>query len=134
MPKPVVAIGRCELGSSDAEVEAAVRETVRLAGGVPERVRRARKILVKPNFVGANGKPSDDAVKRYKGRMVSCSEPAVARAVVALLREANPSAEIVFAESIDVSGARTTEDVFRVMGALPLFEDFCVRLVDANVG
>jgi uncharacterized protein (DUF362 family) len=86
VPNPAVAISRCHFESSDAEVEAAVRETVALAGGIPERVRSARKILVKPNFVGANGKPSDDAIKRHKGRMVSCSEPAVARAVVALVR------------------------------------------------
>ena len=156
MPKPVVAISRCHFRSSDAAVEAAVRETVALAGGVPERVRNARKVLIKPNFVGANGKPSDEAIKRHRGtrsgvsreggwppspsgrgspgRMVSCSEPAVARAVVALVREANPNAEIVFAESIDVSGDRTPEDVFRAMGAVSLVDDFGVRLVDSNDG
>src|SRR3990172_5945748 len=98
MPKPVVAITRCQFDRSDAEIAAAVRETIALAGGIPENVRTARTILVKPNYVGANGKPSAESVKRYRGRFISCSEPAVVHAVVAMLRQANPSAEILVAE------------------------------------
>src|SRR5579884_4291775 len=132
MPKPIVALTRCAHTSSDEAVAEAVRATVELAGGVPEKVRRARKILVKPNYVGANSKPSGDAVKRYDGRMVSCSEPCVNRAVVQLVREANPSAEIVFAEGVDARAPRTADDVFGWMDAPRLVEEFGVRLLNAN--
>src|SRR5581483_8408905 len=111
-----------------------LRATVELAGGVPEKVRRARKILVKPNYVGANSKPSDDAIKRHKGRLVSCSEPIVNRAVVQIVREANPGAEILVAEGVDARPPRTARDVFRAMDALRLVGDFGVKLVDANDG
>ena len=134
MPRPVVALTRCAHDSSDEAVAAAVRAAVELAGGVPEKVRRARKILVKPNYVGANSKPSDDAIKRYKGRLVSCSEPIVNRAVVQIMREANPDAEILVAEGVDARPPRTARDVFRAMDAPRLVDDFGVKLVDANDG
>jgi uncharacterized protein (DUF362 family) len=134
MPNPIVALTRCQLSAPDADVEAAVAETIALAGGVPEKIRRASKILVKPNYVGANSKPSDDAIKRYKGRFMSCSEPCVTRAVVAAVRAANPSARIIFAEGVDARAPRTAEDVFRAMDALRLVEEFGVELLDANDG
>jgi uncharacterized protein (DUF362 family) len=132
VPKPIVALTRCALTSSDAEIEAAVRETIELAGGIPEKVRRARKLLIKPNFVGANSKPSEAAIKRYQERLVSCSEPSVTRAVVRAVREANPSAEILVAEGIDNRAPNTAEDVFRWMDAHRLVEEFGVRLLNAN--
>lgn len=134
MVKPTVAVTRCMLDASDAEVEEAVRATVLLAGGVPERVRRARTILVKPNFVGIGSKPTDEAIKRHRGRTISATDPAVTRAVVALLREANPAAEILFVEGIDTRPPRTPQDVLRVMNALPLVDAYGVRLLDANQG
>ncbi|HLZ10454.1 MAG TPA: DUF362 domain-containing protein, partial [Chloroflexota bacterium] len=79
-------------------------------------------------------KPSDDEIRRHCGRFVSCSEPAVTRAVVALVREANPTADIVFAEGIDFPPHRTAQDVFRAMDAVRLVEEFGVRLVNANEG
>lgn len=134
MSKPVVALTRCGFDRSDAEVAEAVQETIRLAGGVPEKVARAKKIFIKPNYVGANSKPSDDAIRRYRGRFTSCAEPAVTRAVVAMVREANPSADIVFAEGIDARAPRTAYDVFRAMDALRLVDEFGVRLINANEG
>jgi uncharacterized protein (DUF362 family) len=134
MARPVVALTRCAHDSSDRQVDDAVRATVALAGGVPDKVAKARKILIKPNYVGANSKPSDEEIKRHAGRFVSCAEPAVTRAVVALVREANPTAEIVFAEGIDAPPGRTATDVFRAMDALRLVEEFGVRLVNANEG
>jgi len=131
---PIVAVSRCALDSSDLTIEEAVRASIALAGGVPERVRMARRILVKPNYVGASGKPSDDAIKRHGGRLVSCTEPAISRAVVKLVREINPTAEILFAEGIDARPPRTALDVFRALGALPLVDDFGVQLLDANAG
>ena len=92
MARPIVALTRCDFNRSDREVEEAVRSTVALAGGIPEKVARARKILIKPNYVGANSKPSDEEIRRHGGRLVSCAEPAVTRAVVALVRQANPTA------------------------------------------
>jgi uncharacterized protein (DUF362 family) len=134
MPHPAVALTRCALDRSDAEVEAAVRETIELAGGIPEKVRHAGKILIKPNYVGANSKASSDAVKRYLGRLVSCAEPCVTRAVVAAVRSANPSAEIVLAEGIDARAPRTAEDVFHWMDAPRLAGEFGVSLLNANEG
>ena len=134
MSQPVVALTRCEYTRSNANVEAAVRETVALAGGIPDKVRRARKILVKPNFVGASSKPSEAEVKKVNGRFVSCAEPAVTRAVVAMVREANPSADILVAEGIDYEPGVSTLDVFRWMDALRLVDEFGVRLLNANEG
>ena len=134
MAKPVVALTRCAYTNSDREVDAAVRATIALAGGIPDKVVRARKILIKPNYVGANSKATDDDIKHYGGRLVSCAEPTVTRAVVALVRKANPTAEIVFAEGIDAPPGRTATDVFRAMDALRLVEEFGVRLVNANEG
>lgn len=134
MTKPIVALTRCAHDSSDEAVAEAVRATIELAGGIPEKVRRARKILVKPNYVGANSKPSDDAIKRFKGRLVSCSEPCINRAVVAAVRAANPGAEILFAEGVDARAPRTAQDVFRAMDALRLVDEYGVRLLNANEG
>ena len=53
MPKPIVALTRCGFDRPDVEVEQAVQETIELAGGVPEKLKSARKILVKVNYVGA---------------------------------------------------------------------------------
>lgn len=134
MPKPIVALTRCQLDASDDAVAAAVRETIALSGGVPDKVRRARKILIKPNYVGANSKPSDEAIKRYQGRMVSNAEPCVTRAVVAAVREANPGAAILFAEGIDARAPRTPDDVFRAMDAPRLRDEYGVTLLNANEG
>jgi uncharacterized protein (DUF362 family) len=132
MTKPIVALTRCSHASSDEAVAEAVRATIELAGGIPEKVRRARKILIKPNYVGANSKPSDDAVKRFKGRLVSCAEPCVTRAVVAAVRAANPGAEILVAEGVDARAPRTAEDVFGWMEAPRLVGEYGVKLLNAN--
>jgi uncharacterized protein (DUF362 family) len=115
-------------------VDLAVRETITLSGGIPEKIRRARKILVKPNFVGANSKPSEAEIKKHHGRFVSCAEPAVTRAVVGFVREANPTAEIIVAEGIDYAPGRSAREVLGWMDALRLAEDFGVRLLNANEG
>ena len=134
MSRPVVALTRCPHDRSNAEVEEAVRQTVALAGGVPAKVAHARKILIKPNYVGANSKPSEEAIRKHLGRFVSCAEPTVTRAVVRLVREANPGAEIIVAEAIDARAPRTAEDVFGWMDAFRLVDEFGVRLVDGNAG
>lgn len=134
MPKPIVALTRCPYDRSDAEIDAAVRETIGRAGGIPEKVRQARKILVKPNYVGANSKPDDASIRKHGGRFVSCAEPTVTRAVVALVREANPTAEIVVGEGVDARAPRTAHDVFRWLDAERLVEEFGVRLLNANEG
>jgi uncharacterized protein (DUF362 family) len=134
MPKPVVALTRCAHDRSDSDVAAAVREAVALAGGVPEKVRQARKILVKPNYVGANSKPDEASIRKHRGRFVSCAEPAVTRAVVALVREANPSAEIIVGEGVDARAPRTARDVFGWMDAERLVGEFGARLLNANEG
>ena len=134
MVSSVVALTRCSHESSDSEIVAAVRATIDLAGGIPDKVRNARKILIKPNFVGANSKASDSDIGHFQGRFISCSEPVITRAVVELVRAANPTAEIIVAEGVDARAPRTPMDVFRVMDALRLVDDFDVRLLNANEG
>jgi len=107
---------------------------VALAGGVPDRVLRAKKILIKPNYVGANSKPSESEIRKHAGRFVSCAEPTVTRAVVGIVREANPSAEIVFAEGVDARAPRTAADVFGWMDAHRLVDEFGIRLLNGNDG
>ncbi len=131
---PVVAIQRARHDRSDAEIAAIVRKTIELAGGIPEKVRRARSILVKPNYVGANSRPSDDAIKRYQGRFLGCTEPIVTHTTVAMIREANPSAEIIVSEGVDNREPRVPEDCFRAMGADRLADEFGARLLNANTG
>ncbi len=134
MAKPVVALTRCAYSLPNQEVEARVRETVGLAGGVPEKVRQAKKILIKPNFVGANTRPTKAAIKTLHGRVMSCTDPAVTHAVVGLVRAANPGADIVVAEGVDGGPGQTDQSVFEWMDAPRLVDDYGVRLLNANQG
>ena len=135
MPKPKVAIERCAVGASQAEVDAAVAQAVAAIGGIPQAVRAARRIMIKPNYVGIMFRASNDEVRMHKGRQAHNTEPAVCAAAVKLIREANPNATIYYGDGLDIQHAhRTKEDIFDFMGATALAKQFDLTLLDCNEG
>ena len=85
MEKAQVALVRC--GSYDEqEVFEAVRQGIRLLGGVGRFASAGERLLLKPNVL--NGKPSERAV---------CTHPSVVKAVARLFRDSG--AELSFGDS-----------------------------------
>ena len=135
MSKPRVAIERCAISGSQEEVDAAVAEAVEAIGGIPQAVRNAKSIMVKPNYVGVMSRASNDDVRMHKGRHAHNTEPAVCAAAVKLIREANPSATIYYGDGLDTRHAhRTKEDIFDFMGATALAREYDLTLLDCNEG
>jgi uncharacterized protein (DUF362 family) len=134
MAKPTVGIHRCSIDSTPEQVEEIVRATVELAGGVPRKVREARKIVVKPNYVGIYVRPAGERPRRYRDRPIGCVDDMVVRAALSMLREANPSAEIILAEGLDAKPSQTSEQLFSEMRCDDFPDLFGVKLMDANLG
>ena len=135
MSRPKVAIQRCAIDAAQADVDAAVAEAVHAMGGIPEAVRAARSIVVKPNYVGVMFRASNDDVRMHKGRHAHNTEPAVCAAAVKLIREANPGATIYYGDGLDIQHAhRTKEDIFDFMGATALAKQYDLTLMDCNEG
>lgn len=134
MPRPTVGIQRCSIGSTAEQVEEVVRATVELAGGVPKKVRDAKKIVVKPNYVGIYVRPADERPRRYRDRPIGCVDDMVVRASLSMLREANPSAEIILAEGLDAKPSQTSEQLFSEMRCDDFPDRYGVKLIDANLG
>ncbi|MFA5027520.1 MAG: DUF362 domain-containing protein [Candidatus Methylomirabilota bacterium] len=89
-------------GRDQAGVGAAVREAIRLAGGLPDAVRPGTRVLIKPNMVAPP--PSADCG--------ACTSPLVCRAVADAVRELN--AHPIIAESS--SRGADTEEAYRILG------------------
>ena len=135
MSKPRVAIKRCAISAGQEEVDAAVAQAVEAIGGIPQAVRHAKSIMVKPNYVGIMSRASNDDVRMHKGRHAHNTEPAVCAAAVKLIREANPSATIYYGDGLDTRHAhRTKEDIFDFMGATALASEYELTLLDCNEG
>ena len=135
MSRPKVAIQRCAIDAAQADVDAAVAEAVHAMGGIPEAVRAARSIVVKPNYVGIMFRASNDDVRMHKGRHAHNTEPAVCAAAVKLIREANPGATIYYGDGLDIQHAhRTKADIFDFMGATALAKQYDLTLMDCNEG
>ena len=135
MSKPRVAIKRCAISASQEEVDSAVAEAVAAIGGIPQAVRNAKSMMVKPNYVGVMSRASNDDVRMHKGRHAHNTEPAVCAAAVKLIREANPSATIYYGDGLDTRHAhRTKEDIFDFMGATALAREYDLTLLDCNEG
>jgi len=97
-------------GTRDAAgVSAAVREAVRLAGGLPDELRAGMRVVIKPNMVAPP--PSADSG--------ACTSPLVCRSVADLVRERG--AYPIIAES-SARGA-DTEAAYRVLGYDRLRQD-----------
>lgn len=131
-----VGLVRCDVRAGAAAVEAQVAAAIELAGGLPARLRTARSILVKPNFVGSNGRFSHAEIKRHvpTGKPVGDTDPLVTRAVVRLLRAANPSARLLIAEGVDTKPGISAAQVFAWNEADQLVDECGAELLDANDG
>ena len=135
MSKPKVAIERCAISADQAEVNAAVAQAVEAIGGIPQAVRSAKSMVVKPNYVGIMSKGSNDEVRTYKQRQAHNTEPAVCAAAIKLIREANPSATIYYGDGLDIRHAhRTAADIFDFMEATALARKYNLSLIDCNEG
>lgn len=122
---------------SNAEIDAAVREAIALAGGLPENVGPGKKVVIQPNLVQA-GHPMNSGVTTH---------PQVVRTIIAMCLEAGVSAsDIIVCEGSasflagtqgSWSSRAMTQKAFRDCGldvAPPyMVEDvYGVPLVDAN--
>lgn len=134
MTRPTVGIRRCSIDSTPEQVEEVVRATVELAGGVPRKVREARKIVVKPNYVGIYVRSADERPRRYRDRPIGCVDDMVVGAALSLLREANPSAEILLAEGLDAKPSQTSAQLFSEMRCDDFPDRYGIKLMDANLG
>ncbi len=135
MSKPRVAIKRCAISASQEEVDAAVAQAAEAIGGIPQAVRDAKRIMVKPNYVGIMFRASNDDVRMHKGRHAHNTEPAVCAAAIKQIREANPGATIYYGDGLDIQhGHRTQEDIFNFMGATALAREYDLTLLDCNEG
>jgi len=133
--RPQVSIVRCPLEARQEEVTARLRQAIDLLGGMPEAIRSARGIVVKPNYVGIMFRRSVDEVAMYQGRHAHCTEPAVTEATVALIREANPTATIYVGDGLDrVDGGPSADELFHFMRADRLAERYGARVLDLNEG
>lgn len=135
MAKPKVASERCAVSASQGEVDAAVAQAVADIGGIPQAVRDAKRIMIKPNYVGIMFRAGNDEVRMHKGRQAHSTEPAVCAAAVSLIRQANPTATIYYGDGLDIQHAhRAKEDIFDYMGATALAKQYDLTLLDCNEG
>ena len=134
----VVAIAQTPTSTpTNAEIDAAVRQAIALAGGLPSSVGPGKKIVIQPNLVQA-GHPFDNGVTTH---------PQVVRTIIAMCLEAGASAadiKICEGSASFLSGTQgswssreMTQKAYRDCGldANPpyMVEDvYGVQLVDAN--
>ena len=120
MSQPRVALLRCPAAASEAEIIARTREAIELSGGLAERLRGKRRILVKPN-VGI------DRIVLNRGRQTELTEPAVVEGVVQAIRAVS-AAEILVGEC---PHAEPGVDLYAKLGYRERLRPYAdVRLVD----
>ncbi|MEM2906353.1 MAG: DUF362 domain-containing protein [Candidatus Bathyarchaeia archaeon] len=113
----------------DRELEEKVVEAVNLIGGLPRELEKASRILIKPNLGGNDW-------RRHKGRLVALTEPSITRAVLRMIRDVNPDAEILLADGGLPRRGQTSwealKHLFDETGHTKVVEEFNARIVDAN--
>jgi len=117
---PVVSIVR----SKGRSVEDAVRDAVKLAGGLPERIKPGANVLIKPNVV--------QPIESGSGII---TDSRVTEAVAKLVLEQNPDRIIVgegASVGYDVPDFRNTMEAFKLSGTAEVAERLGVELVDLN--
>lgn len=119
--KPSVSVLKASYQLGDEAVEEKVFKAVELIGGLPERLRSASKILVKPNLGYTDA-------RRHKGRLIALSEPSVTRAVLKMIRDENKG-EVIISDNPGPAGLRPLAEK---LGYGPMLKEFRVRLVDAD--
>jgi len=121
MCKPTVAVGNCGLSLEDDEVEEEFSKQMDLIGGLPDKIKDARRILVKPNL----GFPD---VRKHRGRLIALTEPCVTRSVLRRIREDNDKAEIVISDG----PLKGLQKLAEQLGYDRIAEEFEAELVDCN--
>ena len=123
MPKPVVAVRRCNAEWSDEAIAATVVEAGELVGGWDAAFAGKRKIYVKVNL-------GTDDMRLHKGRQTALSDPSVVRGTLALIRRYFQG-EILLGDA--TTNARC-EDVAEATGVAAVAREFEARIVDLNDG
>ena len=134
MAKPKVAVRRCLIGSDREVVQETVEDAIELAGGLPDSLRTAKSIILKPNFVGAMNTTSSTHLVAHRGRPVHDSDPQVIEAVTSVVRKANPSATVYLGDGLDLRDDRNADDVFGCMDCHGIARRYDLRLIDFNEG
>ena len=134
MAKHKVAVRRCLVGADREAVQEIVEGAIGLAGGLPDSLRTAKSIILKPNFVGAMNTTSSAQLVSHRGRPVHDSDPQVIEAVAAVVRKANASATIYLGDGLDLCGDRDADDVFGCMDCHSIARRYDLRLIDFNEG
>ncbi len=134
MSKSSVALRRCAIEYTADQVYEAVAAAINDIGGVPENIRSANTIVVKPNWVGMLVASTPDRVKRHRGRLINDTDPQVTEAVVRLIREANGSATIYLAEGLDRFSDWDPNRCWELMDALPLRDRLGIELIHTDEG
>ena len=134
MAKHRVAVRRCLVGADLQAVQETVEDALDLAGGLPESLRTANSIILKPNFVGAMNTTSSAQLVSHRGRPVHDSDPQVIEAVAAVVRKANSTATIYLGDGLDLRDDRDAHDVFGCMDCHSIARRYDLRLIDFNEG
>nr|MBC8476911.1 DUF362 domain-containing protein [Dehalococcoidia bacterium] len=112
------------VSAGEIGVEAAVRQAVDLAGGLPELITPRSKVLIKPNL--CRPEPSG------RGITTDCR---VTEAVTRLVLELKPQSVIIgegAGAGYDFSGSTSTEEAFRVSGTADVAARLGVELRNLN--
>lgn len=134
MTKHKVAVRRCLVEADREAVQEIVGNAIELAGGLPDRLKTAKSIILKPNFVGAMNTTSSTQLVSHRGRPVHDSDPQLIEAVAAIVRKANPSATIYLGDGLDLRDDRNASDVFGSMDCHGIAKRYDLRLIDFNEG
>jgi uncharacterized protein (DUF362 family) len=134
MTRTSVAIRSCQIETTAEQVYATVAALIDDIGGIPESIRSAKSVVVKPNWVGTLVASTPDRVKRHRGRLINDTDPQVTEAVVRLIREANGSATIYLAEGLDQFSDWDPKRCWDLMDATPLRDKYGIELIHTDEG
>ena len=134
MSKSRVALRNCSIDATSEEVHAVVAGAIDDSGGMPQKIRTARSIVVKPNWVGMLVAAAPGQAKRHRGRLINDTDPQVTAAVVRLIREANGSATIYLAEGLDQFRDWDPSRCWELMEAYSLRDEYGVELLHSDEG
>ena len=123
MEKATVYVKKTNFDLEDAEVEERVFQAIDAIGGIPDKIRSASKILIKPNLGWID-------YRRYKGRLIALTEPCITHAVLRAIRSVNKG-EIILA---DAPGTMRIEELAGLAGYTELLGELDVKLVDCFDG
>lgn len=122
--RPRVALLRCAADSDEATITRRTEEAVAQVGGLADRFRDKRKIVLKPNI-------GIDRVRLTHGRQTELTEPAVVEGVIRALRQVT-DAEIIIG---DAPTDDTASTLYAKLGYPELVSRYDnVRMIDFGTG